>query len=368
MPGRVILFGATGYTGHLVAEAMVRRELKPILAGRDGAKLKEMAGRLGGLETAKADVNQPGSLADLLKPGDVLVTTVGPFTLYGEAALEAAVGNGAHYIDSTGEPGFVRKVFEVYGSRAKAAGIALLSAGGYDYVPGNVAAAAALRAAGPNAARVDVGYFNVGRFDMSQGTHASVRAAMADPGQMWQAGRLIEQVSGVKLRGFQVEGKELLGISISSSEHYSLPRIFPELKDVNVYLGWYGKRSRDLQRAAKVQAVLRKIPGVKSVLRSLALRVPASRGQGPNAETRAKAKSLIVAESFNAAGKLLARTELFGANGYSFTGEMLTWLANSILQGKLQACGTLGPVEAFGLDQLSQGCREAGLDLNSRIT
>jgi short subunit dehydrogenase-like uncharacterized protein len=56
MPGRVILFGATGYTGHLVAEAMVRRGLKPVLAGRDAAKLKELAGRLGGVETAAAEV------------------------------------------------------------------------------------------------------------------------------------------------------------------------------------------------------------------------------------------------------------------------------------------------------------------------
>jgi len=367
MPGRVILFGATGYTGHLVAEAMVRRGLKPVLAGRDGAKLKEMADRLGGLETAQADVNHPESLADLLKSGDVLVTTVGPFTLYGEAAIGAAVGNGAHYIDSTGEPGFVRKVFEKFGPRAKEAGIALICAGGYDYVPGNVAAASALRSAGPDAVRVDVGYFSLGRFELSQGTLASTRAAMAEPDLMWQAGRWVEQTSGTRLRAFQVSGKDLLGLSISSSEHYSLPRLFPQLKDVNIYLGWYGKRSRELQRAAKVQSVLRKIPGVKAVLRSMALRVPQSRGQGPNAETRSKAKSLIVAETFDKAGKLLARTELVGVNGYTFTGEMLTWLADSILKGKLLASGALGPVEAFGLEEVIKGCREAGLELTTAV-
>jgi short subunit dehydrogenase-like uncharacterized protein len=344
---------------------MVRRGLKPVLAGRDSSKLENLARGLGGLDTAVADVNRPSSLADRLKSGDLLVTTVGPFTLYGRAAIEAAVSKGAHYVDSTGEPGFVRKVFENYGPQAKAAGIALITSGGYDYVPGNCAAAAALRAAGPEAVRVDVGYFNLGRFDLSQGTYASTRAAMADPGQMWQAGRLVERVNGTGIRAFRVNDQDLLGISISSSEHYSLPRLYPRLRDVNVYLGWYGKRARDLQRAAKVQAVLRKIPGVKSVLRSLALRVPPSRGQGPDAEARSKAKSLIVAECFDFSGKLLARAELMGANGYTFTGEMLTWLADSILKGKLLASGALGPVEAFGLVEVIGGCREAGLDLKT---
>ena len=362
------MFGATGYTGHLVAEAMVRRSLKPVLAGRDPAKLENLASRLGGLETAKADVNRPTSLADLVKPGDVLVTTVGPFTLYGEAAIAAAVGKGAHYVDSTGEPGFVRKVFEIYGPRAKAAGLALIPAGGYDYVPGNVAAAATLRAAGPTAVRVDVGYFSLGRFELSQGTLASTRAAMAEPDLIWQAGRLVEQGSGTRLRAFQVSGKDLLGLSISSSEHYSLPRLYPQLRDVNVYLGWFGKRSRALQRAAKVQSVLRKIPGVKGLLRSMALRVPPSRGQGPDAGARLKAKSLIVAECFDAAGKLLARSEFFGVNGYSFTAEMLSWFADAILKGKLKTSGALGPVEAFGLEEVIDGCRQAGLELITSVT
>jgi short subunit dehydrogenase-like uncharacterized protein len=365
MPGRVVLFGATGYTGHLAAEAMVRRGLKPVLAGRDPAKLNNLAIRLGGLETAPADVDQPTSLADLLQPGDLLVTTVGPFTLYGQAAIEAAVAKGAHYVDTTGEPGFVRKVFEVYGPRAKAAGIALIPAGGYDYVPGNVAAAVALRAAGPKAVRVDVGYFSLGRFELSQGTLASTRAAMTEPDLMWQAGRWVEQMSGTRLRAFQVSGKDLLGLSISSSEHFSLPRLYPQLRDVNIYLGWFGKRSRALQRAAKVQSVLRKVPGVKALLRSMALRVPPSRGQGPDAETRSNAKSLILAECFDANGKLLARSEISGVNGYSFTAEMLTWFADAILKGMLKASGALGPVEAFGLEEVIEGCRQAGLELTT---
>ena len=63
MPGRIVLFGATGYTGRLVAEAMVERGLKPVLAARSAERLRELAGELGtGLETATADVADPPSV------------------------------------------------------------------------------------------------------------------------------------------------------------------------------------------------------------------------------------------------------------------------------------------------------------------
>ena len=361
---RIILFGATGYTGHLVAEAMVRRGLKPILAGRNEAKLKELAGKLGGLETRCADRNDLRSLAkELIGKGDVLASTVGPFTFYGEAALEAAAGQGAHYLDSTGEPGFIRKVFQNYGPRAQAAGVAFITACGYDYVPGNCAAAAALRSAGPEAVRVDVGCFVTGGFAMSQGTKASTRAAAVEPGLMWEAGRLVEQTSGLKLRTFAVGGKEKPGISISSSEHYSLPRLYPQLQEVNVYLGWFGKRSAAMQRAAKIQAAAMKLPGVKKIMRAAIARSLKSEGRGPDKKFRETSGSLIVAESFDASGNILARAELIGADGYSFTAEMLAWMADSIIQGKLKQTGAVGPVEAFGLDELIAGCRQAGLEL-----
>jgi short subunit dehydrogenase-like uncharacterized protein len=95
----------------------------------------------------------------------------------------------------------------------------------------------------------------------------------------------------------------------------------------------------------------------------MALRVPPSRGQGPDAEARLKAKSLIVAECFDEKDMPVVRAELTGANGYTFTAEMLAWLADSIAKGKLKETGAVGPVEAFGMDELIEGCCQAGLKL-----
>ncbi len=180
MAGRIVLFGATGYTGRLTAEAMVERGLKPVLAARSQDKLDALAGELGGsLETATADVSDPPSVAALVEAGDVLVTTVGPFVRWGQPAAAAATTVGAHYIDSTGEPPFIREVFERYGAPAEQAGSAMLTAFGYDWVPGNLAGGLALERAGDLATRVDVGYFITGGgASMSGGTKASALGAV----------------------------------------------------------------------------------------------------------------------------------------------------------------------------------------------
>src|SRR5918997_6992586 len=105
---------------------MVERGLKPVLAARSGEKLVALADELGGgLETRVADCSEPKTIGDLVGRGDVLVSTVGPFLRYGAPAVAAAATNGAHYLDSTGEPPFIREVFDRYGVAAKRSGRAL---------------------------------------------------------------------------------------------------------------------------------------------------------------------------------------------------------------------------------------------------
>jgi uncharacterized protein YbjT (DUF2867 family) len=113
MTGRIVVFGATGYTGRLVAERLAGAGERPVLAGRSPEKLRTLADSLGGLETAHGDVMRSNSVFELVEEGDVLVSTVGPFTKWGEPAVRAAItGHAAAYIDSTGEPAFIRRVFE----------------------------------------------------------------------------------------------------------------------------------------------------------------------------------------------------------------------------------------------------------------
>src|SRR4051794_32316653 len=154
---RIVLFGATGYTGRLVAERLVALGERPVLAGRDSDRLKRLSERLGtDLETVKADVLRQNNVFALVDEDDGLVSTVGPFAKYGEPAVRAAIAAPATYIDSTGEPTWIRRVFEEFDKPGHRHGAALLPAMGYDYVPGQLAGALALEEAGDAAVRVDV--------------------------------------------------------------------------------------------------------------------------------------------------------------------------------------------------------------------
>jgi short subunit dehydrogenase-like uncharacterized protein len=356
MAGRAVLFGATGYTGRLAAEAMVELGMRPVLAARGRERLEAMAAELGGLETAVADVSDPASVRALVERGDVLVTTVGPFARWGAPAAEAASASGAHYIDSTGEPAFIRQVFERYGPAAERAGGAMLTAFGYDWVPGNLAGALALERAGAQAARVDVGYFITGRGSMSGGTAASSVGAVADPSFAFRDGAVRTERGAKRVRGFDVGGKQQQAVSVGSSEHFALPRLAPGLREVNVYLGWFGPLARPMQVLSLGTAV----PGAAALLKAVGGRfVKASTG-GPDEQERSRSGSHIVAIAYDAGGRELTTVELTGVNGYTFTGRILAWGAQQA--DALDRAGALGPVEAFGLEALTQGCRWAGLE------
>src|SRR3954471_3950504 len=214
---RIVLFGATGWTGALTAEALVARGARPVLAGRDPGRLAALADRLGGLDTARADVSDRAAVRGLLQPGDVLVTTVGPFLQLGEPALAAATEAGAVYLDSTGEPPFVRRVFEEFGPRAARA--TLVPAFGMDYVPGNLAGALALQEAGDRAHRLDVGYSLQGTRGQafSRGTLVSSVGVLFEPGFAFTGGRLTTEVPGRRTWRFDAGGRSRLGVSLGGS-------------------------------------------------------------------------------------------------------------------------------------------------------
>jgi short subunit dehydrogenase-like uncharacterized protein len=360
--GRIIVFGATGYTGRLTAEALVARGARPVLAARNVERLRSLGDELGGLEIAVADVARPESVGALVEKGDVLVSTVGPFARFGDAAADAAIASGAHYLDSTGEPPFIRRVFEHFGPRAERAGVGMVTAFGYDWVPGNLAGALALREAGEAATRVELAYFYVGRAQATGGTNASTAGAVLEPHFAWRDGRLQTERAAKRLARFDVEGRERPAVSVGSSEHFTLPRVFPQLREVDVYLGWFGSMSRPMQAVSAATQAAARIPGFKAALGAVTSRVVKGSTGGPSADERARSTSHIVATARDDAGSVLAEVRVAGVNGYDYTGRLLAWGSEAAAAHGLRGSGALGPVEAFGLDELEAGSREAGIE------
>ena len=361
MSGRIVVLGATGYTGGLTARALVDSGAEPVLAARSPERLATLADELGGLETQVADVSDPATVRALVERGDVLISTVGPFARWGKTAIEAAIATGATYFDTTGEPAFIRRVFEQYGPAAAREGTALLTAFGFDFVPGNLAAELVLRAAGPDATRLEVGYFSRGSSSgISGDTKASTAGAILEPSFAVRGGRLRRERTGARVRRFTLDdGRVLQGISVGGSEHFAVHSLHPQLRDIDVLLGRPGFGARLTPALTAVLSVATKVPGLGPKLYA-ALGSEGSTG-GPDAESRTRSLSLIVAESRSASGGLIHRVEMNGPNGYDFTARILAWASVAASRGAITQSGALGPVAAFGLDALRAAAEDAGL-------
>ena len=364
MPGRIVLYGATGYIGALTAHAMIARGARPLLAGRDQGRLDALANRLArtgeGTRPETAVAASEGALRELIGPGDVLVSTVGPFVKVGRPAVEAAVRAGAVYLDSTGEPPFIRQVFEEFGPRAERTGAVLLTAFGYDYVPGNLAGALALEAAGPAATRVRVGYFVRGnlRKGTSAGTRASVTGVLLEPGYSLRGGRVVTERTAAHIASFEIGDMRRQAFSIGSSEHFALPRLRQaRLSDVGVYLGWFGAATRLVHYASALAAPLVHYKPVRRALDQQARRIQRSRSAPGSGETF---RSDVVAVADDIAGRQLATVHLTGSDPYSFTAPLLAWAATTAAARGVHPAGALGPAEAFGLTSLQRACAQAG--------
>jgi short subunit dehydrogenase-like uncharacterized protein len=302
-----------------------------------------------------ADVAHPESVAGLVERGDVLLSTVGPFKRWGEPAVRAAVGAGAVYIDSTGEPPFIRRVFDEFGPLAEQAGATLMTAMGYDFVPGTLAAALALEQAGREAVRVDVGYYALG------GTTASIAGIASDRSFAYRGGRLTAVRSAERVRDFSVRGKPRPGISVGGVEHFTLPAAYPRLREVNVYLGWFAGMSRAVQVSSRLTGGIMRLPGVRALAERGGEKLATLGGPGPAPGTTPGTRSYIAAIAYDHAGEQLAEVHVAGADAYDFTARFLAWAARRAAEHGVAATGAVGPLEAFGLEALQAGCAEAGI-------
>jgi short subunit dehydrogenase-like uncharacterized protein len=144
----IVVFGATGFTGGLVAEYLVARGLGSVrlaLAGRDLGKLEQVRSSLTTLDPRaaelpllQADSSNPPSLYALAARTKVVCTTVGPYAKYGEHVVAACAAHGTHYCDLTGEPQFVRRMIDRYDEAARSTGARIVTCCGFDSIPSDI--------------------------------------------------------------------------------------------------------------------------------------------------------------------------------------------------------------------------------------
>lgn len=338
---RILLLGASGYTGRLVASSLSRLGLAPVLVGREPRRLAALRDSLGAEAVLAADVRSPHSISAALSPGDVLVSTVGPFNALGAAARDAAIECRCDYVDCAGEAAFLRESVGECDAAAKEAGVSLLTGFGFDYFPGNVAGALALKRAGDAGTQLEIGYFALADHGLSRGTKLSFEQGVGQAFVARDDG--LAPVDSGSLR-FRVDGRVARASLIGATEPLFLPRLRPGLR-VSVGLG--------------------KLRGVRPATRSprpaageLGLD-PGDLG-GPGPEQRAGSGVRVVARCLDAAGTPVSSVAMEGPNGYEVTADLMSWTAHRLLDG-CRPLGASGPIDGFGLPAARDACQTAGL-------
>ena len=182
----IIVYGATGYTGRLVAEYLKDKNgLKWAMAGRSADKLVEVRDLIGAAADTPlivADASDPDTLDAMVKRTKVVLTTVGPYQLYGNELVAACVANGTDYTDLCGEPAWMRQKIDQHDAAAKASGARIVFSAGFDSIPFDLGVLMlqkhCVATFGAPAPRVK-GRVRAMKGTFSGGTAASLKATMA---------------------------------------------------------------------------------------------------------------------------------------------------------------------------------------------
>lgn len=385
-PYDIVLFGATGFTGRLTAEYLARKSVREPLrwsiAGRNPGKLEELNKQLAALtggqpgpDVIVADSDDANSLIGMARQTQVVITTVGPYAKYGEPLVEACIAGGADYVDLTGEPAFVNRILQKYGSAAENAGVRIVNCCGFDSIPHDLGAYYTVlelnRRLGSQAGKVPVhiegyvrfkGNFSGGTWHSAIGAFADARAALKRPKTAAAAGRSVK-LSAPKparvsaLRGWSVPMPTIdPQMVIRSAEAFDV--YGPQFK--------YGHNllTHKLSKLAMMGVGMSSLVTLAQFkpTRNLLLKVR-DPGEGPSEAERAKGRFSVtfVAE----AGGVRLKTQVSGGDpGYNETAKMLAESALTLAKNRERLPpfkGIITPAMGMG-EALIERLQFAGID------
>ncbi len=351
----ILLFGATGYTGRLTARALGRRGADFAVAGRDPAKVREIADETGASDPRVATINDVDGLVDALRDVQVLVTCVGPFVHLGETAVEAALRAGVNYIDSTGEAAFIQRLIEKYDRPARSAGIALAPALAFDDAPADLAASLATDGLGPSDLVITYAVPTQG----SAGTIRTLLDIATTKGAWLEDGKTRWVKLGEERRWAPMPPP--LGprpsVSLPFAEGHLAP-LHLELRSLKTF-GTVGSLQR-LALPVMVPALktLRAVPGSRWALERL---LPS--GKGPSERARARGRFTILAEA--RAATRWRNVVLQGADVYGLSAELLAAGALKMTDPGYSVTGVVAPVQAVGVDILEKELNNNGVAIRT---
>jgi short subunit dehydrogenase-like uncharacterized protein len=358
----LVIFGASGFTGRLVVEYVlatygvcdgVSRDLRWAIAGRSLEKLAALRDELGApadLPLLKADASEPASLIAVAQRTKVVLTTVGPYQLYGSELVAACAQTGTDYVDLCGEPVWMRQMIDAHHANAVASGARIVFSCGFDSIPFDVGVwftqAEFVKKYGVKASRIK-GRVRKMKGTFSGGTAASLKATMVaaqDPAVMSLLKNPFALTPGFQGPSQPHGMKPLFDESIGS---WCAPFIMAPINTRNVH------RSNHLMQHAYGEdfvydEMMLTGPGEKGETIANAIAADKSMGgkdgpkpgEGPSKEERESGFYDVIFVAENAAGqKLVASVKGDRDPGYGSTSKMISESAVCLLRDGLATQG-----------------------------
>ncbi|HEX2643700.1 MAG TPA: saccharopine dehydrogenase NADP-binding domain-containing protein [Thermoanaerobaculia bacterium] len=332
-----MIYGATGYTGRLLVTEAVRRGLAPVLAGRDAARLAELARPLG-LESRAAGLGDPGGLVRALDGVGVVLNAAGPFAVTALPLAAACLAGGAHYLDVTGEiPVFA--ALHGRDAEARARGTMLMPGVGFIVAPSDCLAAHVARRL-PGARRLRLGIS--GSPLVSRGSARTMAGLISAGVQVRRDGRLtLLPWSGLE-RSFDYGRGPRPSLAVSWADVYTAG-LTTGIPDVEVYLEvqpW----ERALFLGSRLFAPWHRSPLGQSLLEAQIRMLP----EGPTESERGRHRRVLAAEAEDGEGRR-ACSRLHTPEAYTFTAMTAVEAVVRALRGEARA-GFQTPAGVFGAD------------------
>jgi short subunit dehydrogenase-like uncharacterized protein len=333
---RLVVYGATGYTGELIAREAVRRRLRPVLAGRNEAAVAALARELD-CDYRVASLDDPGALERALQGAKVTLHCAGPFSATSAPMVEACLRQRSHYLDITGEIDVLEAV-HARDADARQAGVVLCPATGFDVVPTDCVAAR-IKQELPDATYLALGFASAGR--PSRGTLKTSVENLSRGGRIRSAGRITPVAHAFRQRDIDFGTGVRTAVTIPWGD-VSTAYWTTGIGNIECYIAMPAASIAKLERLNTFGGLLRFGP-LQALLKRLVTKGPA----GPDAAARAANTMLVWGEAQAPSGdRVTARVRV--ANGYDVTVQASLAIAQHLLDGSPAAAGHRTPSQLMG--------------------
>ncbi|MBS0571276.1 MAG: saccharopine dehydrogenase NADP-binding domain-containing protein [Proteobacteria bacterium] len=336
---RLLIYGANGYTGSLIAREAARRGLKPLLAGRNRDAVDALAKELGLLRRV-FELNHPEEVVRNLDGVNIVVHCAGPFSKTAAPMLNACLEANVHYLDITGEIGVFELCHRAH-VRAQHQGTVVLPGSGFDVVPTDCLAAL-LKKRLPDANSLVLAFEAGG--GPSPGTAATSVEGLAGGGRARIAGELVSVPLAWKTRQFLRDGKPRTAMTIPWGDVYTA-HVSTGIPNIETYMAVPPRTISRLRWLRYIQPLLALGPVQNFLKRRVLAATP-----GPSAQRRRDTGCHVWGEVRNVAGKQVAM-ELETPNGYELTVTASLGIAENLLgRTSPPAGGYFTPSQLMGAD------------------